>query len=99
MPLTLPRGGDRIAAKTSRDLTEHPWAGSTVELTLTATDAAEQTAETEARTFTLPQRLFTNPLARALVEQRRLLALDADQQSRVLALMGAVLLWPEETFE
>ena len=98
MPLTLPRGGDRNTAKTSRDLTEHPWAGSEVKLSLSATDAAEQTARSDTKIFTLPQRPFSNPLAKALIEQRRLLALDANEQRRVLALMDAVLLWPEETF-
>ena len=30
----------------------------------------------------LPERLFTKPLARALIEQRRILALDANQNGR-----------------
>src|SRR5690606_5135376 len=85
MPLTLPRGGDRTTAKASRDLTEHPWAGSEVNLSLSATDAAEQTARSETKTFRLPERTFTNALARSVIEQRRVLALDANQKRRVLA--------------
>ncbi len=100
MPLKLPRSdGKANAAKTSRDLTQHPWAGRPVELTLSVTDAAEQMGQSETKTLILPERPFTNPLARALIEQRRELALDANQKPRVLALMQAVLLWPEETFE
>lgn len=98
LPLSVPRGRNK-AAKTSQDLTKHPWAGLPVELVLSATDAADQTGKSEARTFVLPERPFTNPLAKALIEQRRLLALDAEQQRRVLALLDAVMLWPEETFE
>lgn len=100
LPLTLPRrGGKSSAAKTTRDLTEHPWAGTPVELTLEATDDAGQTGRSETRTFTLPARTFTNPLAKALIEQRRMLALDANRKGRVMRLMDATMLWPEETFD
>jgi len=100
MPLVLPRRNGRdIAARTSRDLTEHPWAGSRVKLTLQAVDAAEQEARSETRTILLPERPFSNPLARALVEQRRLLALDANAKRRVLDLMDAITLRPEDTFD
>jgi uncharacterized protein (TIGR02302 family) len=96
MPLTLPRRGG-IAARTVRDLTEHAWAGSTVTAKLTIKDAAGQQASSEEKTFVLPQRPFSNPLAKALVEMRRMLALDANSAARVLRLMDAVTLRPEET--
>jgi uncharacterized protein (TIGR02302 family) len=97
MALSLPRRNGGIAARTVRDLTEHPWAGSTVTLDLSARDAAGQEARSEAKTLVLPQRPFSNPLARALVEQRRMLALDANSRGRVLALMDAITLRPEAT--
>jgi uncharacterized protein (TIGR02302 family) len=100
MPLTLPRRNGRdIAASTNRDLTEHPWAGSTVDLTLSVTDAAGQEGRSETRPLVLPERPFSNPLARALIEQRRMLALDANSQNRVLDLMDAITLRPEDTFD
>jgi uncharacterized protein (TIGR02302 family) len=43
----------------------------------------------------LPERLFTKPLARALIEQRRLLALDANQNSQVYAALEALMIAPE----
>jgi uncharacterized protein (TIGR02302 family) len=43
----------------------------------------------------LPQRLFTKPLARALIEQRRILALDANQNSQVFAALDALMIAPE----
>jgi len=98
MPLSLPRRSSKDnVAKVAKDLTEHPWAGREVELKLTATDAAGQTGESETKTFTLPQRSFTNSLARAIVEQRQVLALDANQKRRTMAMMDAVLLWADET--
>lgn len=97
MALALPRRGQDNAARSVRDLTEHPWAGLPVDLTLQATDAAGQKALSETKTIVLPERPFTNPLARALVEQRRLIALDANQKGRVLDLMDAITLRPEDT--
>ncbi|TJV56214.1 MAG: TIGR02302 family protein, partial [Mesorhizobium sp.] len=100
MPLTLPRrGGKANAAKTTKDLTEHVWAGSTIKLTLTATDDAGHTATSETKTLVMPERPFSNPLARAVIEQRRLLALDTNAKPRVLDLMDAITLRPEDTFD
>lgn len=58
-----------------QDLTAHPYAGAQVSATVTATDGAGQSATSAAIFFTLPQRVFTDPLARALAEQRRNLVL------------------------
>ena len=46
--------------------------------------------------FRLPERVFAKPLARALVEQRRNLALDANAQPRVLDALDALALAPEK---
>jgi uncharacterized protein (TIGR02302 family) len=99
MPLTLPRSDSKKhAAKTTKDLTDHPWAGTRVRLTLKAKDDAGHEASSETKLLTLPERPFTNPLARALVEQRRILALDANKKRRVLDMMDAITLRPEDTF-
>ncbi|MBZ9796470.1 TIGR02302 family protein [Mesorhizobium sp. ES1-4] len=100
MPLTLPRrGGKSNAARTTKDLTEHVWAGNSIKLTLVATDDAGHTASSETKTLVMPERPFGNPLARAIIEQRRLLALDANAKPRVLDLMDAITLRPEDTFD
>lgn len=96
LPLALPRRGSREAS-TSKDLTEHPWAGQKVALTLVVTDAAGHTGHSETRIITLPERPFSNPLARAVAEQRRILALDATQRDHVLDMLSAIMLRPEET--
>jgi uncharacterized protein (TIGR02302 family) len=100
MPLSLPRrGAQGNAAKSTRDLTEHVWAGAPVKVTLKAVDAAGQAARSETKTIVLPERPFSNPLARAVLEQRRLLALDANKKRRVINLMDAITLRPEDTFD
>lgn len=98
LPLALPRRGAKDAT-TTKDLTEHPWAGQKVALTLVAVDAAGQIGRSETRTITLPERPFSNPLARAVAEQRRILALDSIQRDRVLDMLSALMLRPEETIK
>ncbi|MBN9046488.1 MAG: TIGR02302 family protein [Rhizobiales bacterium] len=98
LPLVLPRSGTKDAT-TAKDLTEHPWAGRRVALTLVVTDAAGQTGRSETKDITLPERPFANPLARAIVEQRRILALDANDRDRVMDMLSALMIRPEETIK
>ena len=63
---------------TTVDLSEHPWAGAKVTMRLSAVSISGKTGESGPIEVTLPQRPFHNPLARALVEQRRDLILDPD---------------------
>jgi uncharacterized protein (TIGR02302 family) len=94
--LTLP--GDTLGeseTKTTVDLTAHPWAGARVKLTLLARDEAEQEGRSETIDFVLPQRPFTKPLAKALVEQRRKIVLDPDDRRRVQLALDALLIAPE----
>ncbi len=98
--LPLQRRGARVSeGRASHDLTEHPWAGSRVKLTLIATDASGQEGRSETREVTLPARSFSEPLAQAFVEHRRIMALDANQVPRVLTLNDALATAPEETFD
>jgi uncharacterized protein (TIGR02302 family) len=95
-PLTLPQARARSgAAQTTRDLTEHAWAGAEVVMTLTAKDEAGNVGRSEPHELTLPQRIFVKPIARALIEQRRILALDADSRPLVLEALDALTIAPE----
>src|SRR4029078_9255661 len=94
--LVLPQQRTRAgAAQTTHDLTEHPWAGSDVLLTLIARDEAGNEGRSEPRELQLPQRIFVKPLARALIEQRRNLALDAESKPTVLTSLDALTIAPE----
>ena len=76
--LTLPNARTRNGVgQMVKDLSEDPYSGADVTLTLTAKDEAGNEAKSEPFNMRLPGRLFTKPLARALIEQRRILALDA----------------------
>jgi len=79
--LPLPVSGTRpVHAKHSgyHDLSAHPWAGLPVAMVLTASDAAGQTGRSEETVFELPAREFTHPVAQAIIEQRRTLALRGE---------------------
>ena len=94
--LTLPGGpGMRGAARTVDDLSAHPFAGLEVSMRLKATDGVGQIGFSGPRSFRLPARTFVNPVARAVVEQRQLLALDANQQVNAIDALDLMLLTPE----
>ncbi len=82
--------------QTIRDLTAHPWAGARVKLTLVATDEAKQEGRSAPVEITLPVRRFSDPLARAVVEQRARLALDANAADRVADALDALTVAPDE---
>jgi uncharacterized protein (TIGR02302 family) len=95
-PLVLPQARTRNGVgSTMKDLTEHPWAGADVSMTLTARDEAGNEGRSETTELRLPERAFAKPVARALVDQRRELALDADARDRVLVALDALTIAPE----
>ncbi|UPK35000.1 TIGR02302 family protein [Bradyrhizobium sp. 186] len=95
-PLVLPNARTRNGVgQTVKDLSEDPYAGADITLTLTAKDEAGNEARSEPFNMRLPERLFTNSLARALIEQRRILALDANKNSDVYAALDALMIAPE----
>jgi uncharacterized protein (TIGR02302 family) len=72
MPFTLPRAASQfVEGHAHKDLTAHPWAGLKVAMTLTARDHAGQTGVSTPHEFVLPERVFTKPLAKALIAERR----------------------------
>jgi len=97
MGLALPAGSAGLGeAETTADLSEHPWAGANVTMTLSAKDEGGNQGLSDPVEITLPQRPFVKPLARALVEQRRNLVLAPDQKARVLASIKALMIAPDQ---
>lgn len=96
LPLALPAGrAKRGRAETLRDLSAHPFAGARLALRLVAHDAAGQEGASTPVEVTLPERRFRDPVARALTEQRRRLALDAREIAVVSTTLEALTLAPE----
>jgi uncharacterized protein (TIGR02302 family) len=82
-----------------RDLTAHPFAGLDVQITLEARDAIGQIGRSKPMYMRLPERVFTNPLARALIEQRQLLALDGLKgRAHVAEILDALTIAPQHFY-
>ena len=97
MGLALPAGAGGLGeAETTADLSEHPWAGANVTMTLSAKDEGGNEGLSDPVEITLPQRPFVKPLARALVEQRRNLVLAPDTKGRVLSSIKALMIAPDQ---
>jgi len=95
-PLPLPQARTRAGAgQASKDLTEHPWAGIVANVILSAKDDGGNEGFSEAVEVQLPERAFSKPLARALVEQRRNLAFDANARTDVHKALTALMIAPE----
>jgi len=95
--LTLPPTANGVGdGHTTVDLSEHPWAGAKVTMRLSAVSISGKTGESAPIELTLPQRIFHNPLARALVEQRRNLIMDPDHEpKRVATALNGLSIAPE----
>jgi uncharacterized protein (TIGR02302 family) len=78
-----------------KDLTAHRWAGQPVFVSLTARDGKGQRYETAPIKMTLPERVFRQPLARALIEQRKELVRDPNAKDYVAAVLDALSVAPE----
>ena len=97
MGLALPAGSGGLGeAETTADLSEHPWAGAIVTMTLSAKDEGGNEGLSDPVEITLPQRSFVKPLARALVEQRRNLVLAPDTKGRVLSSIKGLMIAPDQ---
>ncbi|WP_237212560.1 TIGR02302 family protein [Ruegeria lacuscaerulensis] len=98
--LPMPITGDRsdFTEDMIEDFSQHPWAHLPVKITLMARDAADQETQSEPYMTALPARRFFDPLAAAVIEQRRDLLWSRDNATRVSQLLRAVSHLPEGFF-
>lgn len=100
LPLILPGDGVTSVEDTSfHDLTAHPWAGLEVSIDLAASDALGQIGTSEPVIMALPERVFSHPVARRLIEERRKLTLDPGMRNAVSATLDDISSRPKYFFE
>lgn len=100
LELRLPRpNATSTSAHTYFDVASHPWAGRKVIMSLEATDVAGQVGRSPGLEMILPERQFTKPLARAVVEQRKKLLEDTRYGPQVTFALDALTLEPEGFIE
>jgi len=98
--LPLPISGDRaeFTGTLVETFSEHPWANLPVTITYEVTDERGQTGQSEAQETELAGQRFFDPLAQAIVEQRRDLLWSRDNARRVGDVLRAVSWQPEGLF-
>jgi len=97
----LDGGGKSFDQTTYVDLTANPYAGLSVDARLEARDGAGNKTLSAPVTFLLPARIFTDPLARALIEQRQNLHAAAfpAERAAVATMLDAFAIAPEKFYD
>lgn len=98
--LPMPFSGDRADFEELLidDFSEHPWANLPVTLTLQVEDSLGQIGSADPEPLILPGRRFFQPVARAVIEQRRDLLWSKGNASRIAQVLRAVSHRPDEIF-
>lgn len=98
--LPMPFSGDRADFEEFLidDFSEHPWANLPVVLTLQVEDGLGQTGASDPENIILPGRRFFQPIARAVIEQRRDILWSKANAPRAAQVLRAVSNRPDELF-
>lgn len=94
LPLPL-LNAKSIKASSYQDLTAHPWAGMDVEIRLVARDAMGQIGASAPLAITLPERKFFNPVARAIIAERKKLTAHPEKREDVARALNGLDAQPE----
>ncbi len=98
LPLPMTRGTTELEGTLVEDFSKHPLAGLPVTLRLTAEDALGQNSTRDGLAAVLPSRRFYNPVAAALIEQRRDILWTPDNAARAARVLRAITYKPEGVF-
>ena len=81
-----------------QNLSTHPWASLPVQIELSVSDIADQDSAPSVVQAELPARRFFQPIAKALVEQRRDLLWSRDNAERITQVLRTITYEPEGFF-
>ncbi|MET4102270.1 uncharacterized protein (TIGR02302 family) [Roseovarius sp. MBR-78] len=96
LPLPMMGGRAEFTEALVADLSQHAWAHLPVTLRMSVTDAAGQQGLSAPVEMTLPARRFFDPMAAAVIEQRRDLLWSRANAPRVAQVLRAISWKPEE---
>ena len=99
LPMPMTGDADELVETLVEDFSKHPLAGLPVTVRLVAEDAIGQTGTSATVETVLPIRRFYDPLAQALIEQRRDLLWSTANGRRVTQVLRAVTHRPEGQFD
>ncbi|WP_135506612.1 TIGR02302 family protein [Roseovarius aestuariivivens] len=95
LPMPITGGRDAFAESLIENLSQHAWAHLPVTLTMSVTDAQGQVGASAPVEMDLPARKFFDPLAAAVIEQRRDLLWAKANAPRIAQLLRAISYEPE----
>lgn len=98
IPLTLTGDRSEFTEVLAEDFSLHPWANLPVRISLSAEDDLGQIGLSLPFDMVLPGRRFFNPIASAIIEQRRDLLWTTTNGARVDMILRAITNLPEDTF-
>lgn len=100
LDLPMPFSGDRsdFEELLIDDFSEHPWANLPVTMTLQVEDDLGQIGVSDVENMILPGRRFFQPIARAVIEQRRDILWSKANAPRVAQILRAVSHRPDDVF-
>ncbi|MDG1801154.1 MAG: DUF4175 family protein, partial [Paracoccaceae bacterium] len=100
LDLPMPFNGDRQRFEETliEDLSEHPFANLPVSILFEVEDALGQTGQSSDIKIVLPGRRFFQPMARAVIEQRRDILWSRENARSVVQILRAVSHRPEDIF-
>jgi uncharacterized protein (TIGR02302 family) len=96
LPLPITGGRDSFTENWVENFSQHVWAHLPVQIRLEVRDDSGQIGRSERMRMLLPARRFFDPLAAAVIEQRRDLLWNRDNARRVAQIMRAISWQPEE---
>ena len=88
-----------LTTQATADFSELPFAGQNVALSLIATDSAGQTSTTTPVTIPLPERIFTHPVAKHIIETRKKLLNNTLTPPKAVAILSVYLQNPAPIFQ
>ena len=98
LPMPISGGRQEFSEALIENLSEHPWAGLPVKIDLSVTDGTDQASAQTIVDADLPGRRFFQPIAKALVEQRRDLLWSRVNADRISQILRTVTYDPEGFF-
>ncbi len=98
LPLTISGDRRQFEDVLTDDLSKNPWVGLPVRIVLEVEDVLGQTGRSATVETTLPGRRFFDPLAKALIEQRRDILWSPVNGPRLAQILRAISVSPDDVF-
>lgn len=98
LPMPISGGREKFHEVVIENLSQHPWAGLPVTLDLMVEDGQQQMSRPSSTATILPGRRFFQPIAKALIEQRRDLLWSRENAGRISQVLRAVTHDPDGFF-